>query len=414
MKYLLILGRGIEGCGNTRNAIELENYIKEQGHECVSISNKDASVGRSKAHEHNINIVSFANKFDNVLSYINNCDKIVIISVPPKKVEKQSKDNFLKAIEYAHQNGKKITYLQFDHKSHSISRNMYVESDYISFFNNLDLVITHSYDNDFVKKFLVKNKINVNLVARNEKYNNFFSIDFDSLKPLWKSFADKEHKSIRFLGRSAAWKGPYLLRELHWNHFKPADYITYIEGIEMSIGVLGSLFTEIKPNKIEREDNIVLCLNKKNMEAFNKGEYKFERNAPAYILPPYLRNEGLERMSKTMFGCELILMDDYIAKDMIENAMLEIVACGSIPIFRKHWAELFKINGIPLAEYDGKEIGTILIDEDNPTDALKLMNEISCNEELYETYRNNAYNFYKSIFDNSVILKQLVDLIDNA
>lgn len=414
MRYLLILGNGIEGMGLSRNAIELENYINSTGNIGVTIANSDASCERSKLMVHNIQLVSFANEWDRLVEYIDNCDKVIVCSVPFSKYEEKTKTNFMNLLDYAHTIGKKITQLQFDHKFYHISRTAYAEEVYTEkFFNSIDLILTHTYENDFCKKFIEKRGIKTNIIAKNEKNNNFFSIDFDSIKPIWKPFSEKEYKSIRFLGRSAGWKGPYLLRDLHWKCFKNHGYITYIEGFTMGIGTVNSLCTSLKP-KIFREDNIVVCTNKETTTKFKNGEYEFKRNAPAYFLPPYVRKEGLERMSKTMFGCELIIMPDNTAQGMIENVMFEIVASGTVPVFRKHWAELYTINGKPLIEYGNEQTGTIFIDEDNPLEAVELMNKLADNEEQYDLYRNNAYKFYKSIFDNSVILPQLLELINNA
>lgn len=416
MKYLLVLGRGVEGCGNTRNAIELEKYIRFQGDECVSISTKEIKIGRSKAHSHDIIPVAFSNSFGDVLSRIDWSDKIVLISVPPKKCEDVVKDNFLAMCKYANEHGKKITYLQFDHRIHSISRNMYFEPKYFSFFGYVDVVVTHSYTNDFSLKFLKKNNISCKkLIARDAKHNNFFSIDFDSVRrKFWKPFEEKEQRSIHFLGRSAAWKGVWLLKKLHMDYFKDAGYITYLEGLEISMAALDKIFSQIKPKKVVADDNILVQFNKDDLAAFNNGTYKFERNKPAYILPPYFRDDGLEHMSKSMFGIELILLDDYIAKDMIENAMFETVACGSIPIVRKHWADIFAVNGKTLSELGFENTGIVCMDENDPFSALELMDKLQSSKEMYDKYREIAYNFYKSIFDNSVILKQLKDIVDNA
>jgi hypothetical protein len=414
MRYLLILGNGIDGMGLTRNAIELENYVNSTGNTGFIIANKDASCERGKLIDHNIQIVSFANEWDRLVEYIDNCDKVIVCSVPFSKYEEQTKTNFINILDYAHNIGKKIIQLQFDHKIYHIKRSVYAEDDYIKkYFDSVDLILTHTYEGDFCKKFIEKRDIKTNIIAKNDKNNNFFSIDFDSIKPIWKPFSEKEYKSIRFLGRAVEWKGPYLLRDLHWKCFKNHGYITYIEGFTMVISTAWRLCTSLKP-KIFREDNILVCSNKETTTKFKKGEYEFKRNSPAYILPPYVRKEGLERMSKTMFGCELITMADYTAKDMIENVMFEIVASGTVPVFRKHWAEIYTLNGKPLIEYGSENIGTIFVDEDNPSEAVELMNKLANDEEQYELYRNNAYKFYKSIFDNSVILPQLLELINNA
>lgn len=415
-KYLIVLGRGIEGCGNTRNAIELENYLKSQGSECHSISVKEIAIGRGKAHVHNIKPVKFVKDFGIVIAEVDWCDRIVVISVPPKKCEKEVKDNFLAMCKHASETGKKMTYLQFDHRSSSICRNMYTEEEYFKLFDYFDTVVTHSYTNDFVLKFLKKNNIACKkLVARDAEHNNFFSIDFEDVKSKhWKPFEQKEKKSLHFLGRSAAWKGPWLLKQLHMKYFKPDGYITYLEGLEISMAALDKLFSQIKPKKVVADDNILVQFSKDDLNAFNNGTYEFKRDMPAYVLPPYFRDDGLEHMSKSMFGIEMILLDDNIAKDMIENSMLETVACGTMPVVRKHWADVFTVNGKSISELGFENTGIICLDENDPKPAIELMDKLQDDKAMYDKYRNIAYEFYKSIFDNQVILKQLKKIVDEA
>ena len=90
--------------------------------------------------------------------------------------------------------------------------------------------------------------------------------------------------------------------------------------------------------------------------------------------------------------------------------MMEIVAVGTVPIFRKRWGEFFKIDGVPLVDY-GKETGTIFLDEENPTEAIDLINKLSDNKELYNEYRNNAFNFYSKYLTTAVIFNKLINIM---
>ncbi|MCQ2737041.1 MAG: hypothetical protein MJ224_00295 [archaeon] len=53
------------------------------------------------------------------------------------------------------------------------------------------------------------------------------------------------------------------------------------------------------------------------------------------MMPPYNNKEALERLSQCQFGIELLLLKDEILGDVFEYAMLEMIAVGVIPIFRK-------------------------------------------------------------------------------
>ena len=91
-----------------------------------------------------------------------------------------------------------------------------------------------------------------------------------------------------------------------------------------------------------------------------------------------------------------------------------MVAVGAIPVFRKHWAEKFRVDGKTLAEWGEKESGTIFMDENNPEPAIKKMDAIAANPLLYDRMRDNAYTFYKKYFDINVVCKLLIDQIDEV
>ena len=412
-KYLVILGRGLEGCGVTKIAIEFTNYVNQlgDGFEAKILANNDKKWGRENCHTHSAVQYSFANDINSIKAEIDKYDVIFVMSVPAKNFEDESKDNFCKVVEYVHMIGKYVVMSQWDHKIQSISRNMYADSKYYSIFDYVDLMLNHSYTNDFIVKFIKKNNIHLKkLVCRGDGINNLFGIDFEALKPFWKSYKQKDFKTIKFIGRSAGWKGPWKFRDIHNTCFKKYGYISTIEGIELSIGVLSELYKEIKPNRIPRDD-VKLVLFKPDTINFENGNYVFDRNSPAYILPPYNHDAAMERLSKCQFAIELILMDDNLSKDIIENAMMEMVAVGCIPIFRKRWAEVFTLDGKPLIDYGFDVNGTIVLDEEHPEDSIELMEKLASDEEYYELCRKNAYNFYKKYFDNSVIYKKVLSII---
>ena len=416
MKNILIcLARGIEGCGCSKIAIEFNNYINSlDGYKSLVIANNDKKWGRENCHKHSIVQYSFANQLDELKAVVDSYDAMVVMSVPAKKYDDSSKDGFMALLEHAKSCGKKLVYMQFDHSIHSITRNFYADEKYQSFFSYFDLVCNHSYTNDFAIRFVQKRGIHLKkLVCRDEHINNLFGIDFDAMKHFWKPYNKKAMKTIKFIGRSAPWKGPYVFRDIHWSTLKQRGYISTLEGVELSIRAISDIFKELKPKRIVRDD-VNLVVSKADVNDFNAGRYKFERNAPAYFLPPYDHDAAMERLSKNQFGIELVMLNDNLAKDVIENAMLEIVAAGTIPVFRKRWAELFTIDGKPLIDYGFEECGTVFMDESNPEQAAELMDKLAGDGEMYEKYRSIAYNFYRKYFDNSVIYKKVLEIIEGA
>ena len=409
MNYVILMGRGVEGTGNTKYAVELQSYIESIGHTCRTLANKDKHWGREKSHPNHIEIISYTKNTEEILNACKTADKVIILSVPAKNFTEETKNIFIDIVKATKEAGVPTTYIQVDHKIHSINRNFYAEEQYKEFFKYVDKVITHSHDGDFVR-FCKKHDIILNnLVTASDKLNGINGLDFDKYKKYWKPFEEKEYRTIKFLGRVAAWKGPWLFREMHEKYFRERGFIATLEGIEMSIQSLQFLYKSWDPVKIVRDDN-TLWTTMDYVEKMNNDEVTFERYHNAYMLPPFDNAKAMERMSKQQFGIELLLLDDRFLPDIMEYAMMEIVAVGTVPIYRKRWGELFKIEGKSLVEW-GDETGMVFLDENDPQEAVDLICKLSDNKELYDSYRRKAFDFCNKYLNNKVIFKQLLEII---
>lgn len=418
-KYLVVLARGIEGSGCTKLAIEMCKFFESKDIDVKLVAGSDKKWGREKAHIYDITKISFKSELNKLFELAKDCTDVVVLSVPAKNYEKEVKDNFVSFLEMMHSNGKHVIYFQCDHKIHSINRNMYAEKDkatdemtYQSFFNSFDVVVTHSLEGDFMN-FCNKHNMPLKNVITSDGngVNGINGMDFASMKKFWKPFEEKTYRTIKYIGRSAAWKGPYLFRDMHEQHFKKNGYISSCEGIELSLGSLQFLFKSLQP-RILRDDT-VLAHSKDDVKALNDGTFNFERNHVIYMFPPYDHDPAMERLSKCQFGIELLILADKMAKDVMELAMFEIVSVGCIPVFRKKWCEMFKIDGKSIYEYGFEKTGTVMLDEEHPEDAIELMNKLSDDKEMYDKYRNIAFNFYAFTFSSDVIFTNLFKMIDD-
>lgn len=423
-KILTVLPHGICGAGVTRNSIDFTKYINSLDNNKIAadcIANSDNSFGnRSKSFEY-IKTVSFLNDFKSVKDYIDNYDIIICMGAISKKRPIEEKLNFIDFLDYIKSKNKMLIYINLDHKKSSLNCRMFVEEEYVNIFEKFDLIFSHSWQGDFIKKIIEPANIKVkNILCRGDKnIENLFGIDFEKTKAkYWKKATDKQYKTLKYLGRTNTYKGPYLVRDFHYNHLMKDGWITTIEGIDLLIGTLVELYSQVMPTKVPRPDVNLTYIkqNKTNIGIIDNNETKFERNSSAYVMPIYTNEKGLERLSNCQFGIELINFkekDDRFNKDIIENVMFEIVATGCIPIFRKYWAEKFIVNGKPLISY-GNDAGTIFLDENNPTDAIQLMNKLADNPEQYDEWRNKAFNFYKKYYDvkniYSIMLKNILEI----
>ena len=337
MKYILLMGRGIEGTGNTKYAVEFQEFLEKQGHDVMTLANADKKWGREKSHVNKIKLISYSNYEDEILKECKNADCVFVLSVPAINYDWMSQDAFYNIVAELSTAGVKLVYVQVDHKMQSIKRNFYADFMYMDFIEKFDVIFTHSKNCDFIR-FCDENGLKIKKLycSSDLDVGEIFGLNFEKYKSLWTN--DKEYKTIRFMGRSAGWKGPWLVRDLHTKYFKEQGYITILEGIEGSIGTVVELYKETKPERIPRDD-VVIKLKTSDKNDLNEGKIKFDYNMPTYILPPYDNTLGMKRLSKSMFGIELLLLDDKILSDVYEYAMLEIVAVGIIPIFRKRWGD---------------------------------------------------------------------------
>lgn len=411
MKYVLLMGRGIEGTGNTKYAVELQEFLKKQNNECITIANNDKKWGREKSHPNLIQQKSFGLEWESILETCVSSDVVIVLSTPAKNYDELSKLGFYDVIKSTFERGVKIIYIQVDHKIQSINRNFYADWEYMDIFDYFTAVFTHSRDGDFVK-FCENNGI----ITKNFVYGDdgcfvgINGLNWDKYRKYWKSISEKTPGTLKFVGRSAVWKGPWLVRDIHDEFLRDDGYITSLEGIEGSIGTVKELYEETSPIRIPRDD-VLLCLKTEDKKSLDAGTFKFERNKPVYVFPPYDNTKMLERLSKCDFGIELLMLEDRVLKNIMEYAMMEIVAVGTIPVFRKRWGEMFKVNGKPLIEYD---CGTIFMDEKHPREAIEQMNTIRNAESMYDSMREKAFNFYSTYFNSERNFGELVRLINEV
>ena len=412
MQFTLIMARGIEGTGNTKFTIELHEYLKSQGHAVRTYANNEKKWGRKDAHENEIIEVDFrqAHQLADMERYMMASDQVLIMSVPAKKYTTDGKLNFMNVLRSAKNKDVKLTYIQVDHKIHSINRNFYQDDAFkYDFFELLDLIVTHTDCNDFVAKFIHKHKIDANI-----KSMTMISTDFSEIAAkYWKPFDEKRERSAMFMGRSARWKGFHHARDFHHNWLKDNHYVSSMEGMEMSIGYLDEFLSCLKP-RTPRND-VFMCLDKENFAKYID-VFDRERNQEIYVFGPYIKSHGLHRMSQNQFGMFFTYLGEQY-DGPLENTLLEIIAVGTIPIVTKQFAEAAMLRpGKKLIDFPFEMSGTLIYDSEDPfcEENRKLvahMNMLSNNEIAYDAVRTQTFAFYKAYFDRDFILARLTKLL---
>lgn len=394
----MIMGRGIEGAGNTRLAIEIEEYLKGQGNDVTIIANSEKIWPRGKMHVNDIESHDFSKApYENDAKF----DNVIVMSVPAKKFSAEGKENFTALLEKY----KDVTmsYIQVDHKLASINRNYYGEEPWTTrFFTCIDRVLTNCIDNDFLTKFVAR-KVDLEKVGGLETIGMvMISADFAAL-PKAKD-EEKLPKTVHFIGRSPAWKGWIDLAKFHQSHLQEAGYSTQIEGIEMSIGTVAVVFKSTKPERIPFD---YFWLGYKE----DPNEHLEHKDIPAQIYGPYVRNDAIERISKSKFAAFTTFVGEQFG-GMIEAAFLEMAATGTPVIIKKELYEHGRLNnGEWLRDFTPEDMGVIIFDKEAPQATLEKLNELEADSEQYRKLRENVYKFWKARFDRSVMLPLMMSEI---
>ena len=217
------------------------------------------------------------------------------------------------------------------------------------------------------------------------KYDYFrVAMDFDTVAPLRKKFSEKVDRASYF-GRFARFKHPQRVIDLR-KHLK-GNIITEMRGLERSIGAL-DIFNHPEIIEVRKGEDI-------EQNCFDK----------SYVYGPYNRNEGMEEISKSKFGCSFYELDARYYGYHVEYAMLEIVGLGLIPIFSKHWGDNTMhrsgkyFSSIP---YSG-----IYMSSDNIDEVCEEVIKLNNNEELYNEYVSSCIEIYKEHSSSDSVFSDL-------
>lgn len=387
-----ILGRGIEGCGVTMAAVQLQKGV---GGTIYADMTKKWPRGKGII----FNRVEFKSKesWQQIAQEINDSyDLVVIHSVPATSMDDDTTNSFLRMI-------KAITVrkasINHDHKMASITRNANLKEICI----NVDILATHSLQNDFCR-WLVKNEVTTPVVKME------LGFDYDSHRAkYWKPIEQQQHNLWRWIGRAAGWKNPKLAIDFHEQELMSHGYITVLEGLEASIGYKDLLYRDVDDPSTRR---IVSNYFRQEKEYGESGKHIHGTevtNVGAYLLQPFVNVEAMERLSKSAFGSNLYNLGPQYHCNNIEYCHAEVVASGAVPIFHKELLDtlIHKGRGDPVSKC--VNTGTIGLSYDNFEAVREKMDFLSDNPTARDEWREMAFEFWKGHNDLSVVAASTID-----
>lgn len=383
MKVAIILGRGIEGCGVTRYALEEQKWYRNNAMVCDIYAGSDKKWGRKNAQDNDIieygnnEIDALAKKLDTEY------DIVYYQSLPAKKghSEEYQKAFYEKLVcgvtrptKLSHQN---------DHKLQSLSRNSMIWETMAE----MDASYTHSLLSPFAKKMREMNK-NTPLIKMG------LGFDFGSLKDYWKP-TESQVKRISYFGRFAGFKDPQRIIDMQ-PLLQKYGIIGEMKGIERSIGSLDLFYTDLNDRKNSY---------RKNIHEVKNGESIVQTPEKVWIYGPYNRLEGIEDLSNSMFGADFYNLEAEAYGDNMEFAMCEIIATGVIPVFDKHWADnCTHLGGTRFS--DIKDFA-IYSDKSDLEGTVKQMDELSKDHLLRDKRRQKCLEWARTHCDNDVVYRKM-------
>lgn len=395
-RIAIVLGRGTEGCGVTQCALQMQ---KASGADIYSTIDK--KWPRAKGIEMAQTVFTLANDeewpkiADQISSHYDMC---VIYSVPSKSHPQGCQDNFvpfLRAIKT------RKVFINVDHKIQSITRNANLKE----VCESVDIMMTHSLKNPFAE-WTKKNGVKTPLVKMD------LGFDYDGHRAkYWKPINEQVLAKTLWIGRTTGWKGPQLMMDFHETELMDKGFITVLEGLEASIGYTGILYRD--KEKTDRRKVVNYFRPEKEYEP---DQEKFgphihgteQRKMGSYLYPPYQNAEAMERMSLSPFGADLYHLKAEIYGNNIENCHAEIVACGSVPIFHKHFCDnvIHKVQGKPISECINT--GTIGLDSTNFEETAKTMIKLVADPGMRDDWREQAFEFWKEHSNGEDVIADII------
>ena len=397
MKTIILLGRGTEGCGVTQCAIQMQKVTG-----ATILSANDKKWGRAKGLQIEQIEKSVATQWEEMASTINLHDLCIVYSIPSKSHPQDCQDNFLKLLDAI--NIRKA-FINVDHKAASIARN----ANLADICGKVDVIMTHSLENDFCR-FAKKNKVTTPI----KKMGLGFDYEGHREK-YWQPIHRTRPEYVRWIGRTAMWKGPALMIDAHQDALMDSGFITILEGLEASIQYPLVLYRDNKnENPVDRRKVVNYFRPEKQhgeTEKFKEDMYGTEKlGQGAYLYPQYNNDDCMRRMALSGFGADLYHLKAETYGNNIENCHAEIIACGAVPIFHKHFCDnvIHKVQGKPVSLCTNT--GTIGLDYSNFEECKNIMTKLKNDPAMRDDWREMAFEFWKQHSDGKTVVNEIIQL----
>lgn len=414
MKIIQLLGT-IEGYGITRYIIELNAALKMIGHdvEVMYFNNNLKSTNNTQ----NIPDLICMDYGQEMIDRLNSADVVLIHTLINKKASDEHKKNFY---HLAQDLTEPITAIFCNDHNSTAGYVTYVNEftggeDGLDFVKNIDKFITFSPLNPNFQKILKAYPELIDKYVHLQhpyRFTETTNVEFE-----------KKYKRITYLGRFSLLKDPMLLMR-HREQFAENGYQLEMRGLDRSPAVAftpGLVYEFHEDGTREPALNTVEYISIKNIERDHPGKtandlvHFTDRDlSKVYLFGRYKRDEGLEAVSYSQFGCNFNHNRNPLRLgNNIEYSVAEVIDAGTIPLLNYTTMEncrLYDENGKITDEraIDHSCGICFMKDGSNFDEALAQLNKLSANKELYDQYRHDCLEFYKKLYDPKMVATRLV------
>jgi glycosyltransferase involved in cell wall biosynthesis len=399
-KIAVVMGKGIEGCGITRVAAEMQLWAKKHDVHLEIFSYDCKFYSRRSAHNMQFRIMT-PDTLDSFRKELDTWDLVIFHSYPHNKFEAEDARKFyyhfvkpLKTLKAAfiHETIKtaidKITYL-------------------VPLLNEMDTIFHFETDTWFAQQ------VKKMFPSKAERMLRFrLWADMDELMSVREkySYADKAQR-MAYIGRWITWKN--IKRSLHIADELVSRNVGWeceMHGIEASMGS--------KLDIIDHPSVMYIKENKNTDPHIRLGGVKQEGMTvaeaiqhPIRVFPEYTRRWGLEFMAQNMFGTAFYSLpkqpEDY--GNRMEYTQIEIIGAGTVPLYDEHWAKHNRSIDGPMF-YDIPDLAIYSNGNDIPQ-VVDQMLSIGSDPVKYNRMRDVGLEVIKTNFDAETVIPLTLEKI---
>ena len=390
MKIAMIFGKGLDGCGVQRGAVEIATWAQRNSVKFDIFSMKGRSFARAKGHSMPVEPVDFKHtEIPSLVEKLNSDYDIVILnSYPSSKHSPQAVMSFYENLV------KKIENPILVGMMHEIKKaNIDAIPMIIPILNYCDIVYNFSektfFSNEFSSYFPSK--------ALGERTKRFkMWIDLSELKKNYRDKFDlsKKDRKLTYVGRWTSMKDPRRVLDLYpIMKDKDPSFRLALHGIERSIGAKFDIIDH--PNSVY------------NLK-FDDYDWNVD-GVPTF--GPYDYANGMDLISTSLFGCSFYRLpkEPHNYGDRMEYTQIEIIGCGTIPVFDKHYGEHnIDSNG---NRYIDNDYLAVWSSRDNLGETADKLISIADSPSEQRKYRDSSFDFIDREFNANNVLPEMFDYI---